>query len=221
MVTNVHKEKKESVAKISVRSFATGKTEEMALPTYLESPVSPVLLAEAVHVLNKRMRVRRAHTKDRAEVRGGGKKPWAQKHTGRARHASIRSPIWVGGGITFGPRSHKSRHLALSVTQRRRAFAGALQQHVVAQTFQVVRFDKEVPSKTKDFVAFVHEPQGLLMIVSPERTAALLAGRNVPGMRVMTAGSVMVTDILKAKQVWVDEAALPALETRSQISVKK
>lgn len=211
-------EEKGKAQSIVVRLFGTQKTEEAALPAYLQSETSPVLLAEAVHVYNKRMRVRRAHTKDRAEVRGGGKKPWAQKHTGRARHASIRSPIWVGGGITFGPRSHKSRQLPLSIKQRRAALASAFGQHVTKKTLELVRFNGEVSMKTKDFLASIQEPIGLLVVVGPTQQAAIRAGRNVPGMRVVTTEALLTSDVLKAKKVWIDEAALPALEIRCAVT---
>lgn len=207
---------KVEAATVTVHVFGAEKTENLALPAYLQKEISPILVATAIHVHNKRVRVRRAHTKDRAEVRGGGKKPWAQKHTGRARHASIRSPLWVGGGITFGPRSHKSRQLTLSHTERRLAFAGALHQHVAAGTFELVRFGKDTPAKTKDFIRSVVEPVGLLMIVAEGQEAAIRAGRNIPGLRVITVTRALTTDVMKAKRVWVDEAALPILKMRCE-----
>ena len=158
------------------------------------------------------------NTKDGAEVRGGGKKPWAQKHTGRARHASIRSPIWVGGGITFGPRSYKSRQVPLSQKQRKGALSGVLQQHVAAHTLEFVRFAAEASGKTKDFLASVNDPRGLLMIVSDNQEAAIRAGRNVPGLRVVTVQNLSTVDVLKAKRVWIDEAALSNLEKRCSLA---
>ena len=80
---------------------------EMA-PKPFDAKVNEGLVHLAAEAQMANSRVASAHTKTRGEVRGGGKKPWKQKGTGRARHGSIRSPIWVGGGITFGPRSDRN-----------------------------------------------------------------------------------------------------------------
>lgn len=201
-------------ATVSLRILATGKTEGMELPAYLAKKVSPILLAEAVHVASKRTRIRRAHTKDRAEVRGGGKKPWAQKHTGRARHASIRSPLWVGGGITFGPRSRKTRIVQLSVKARRSALAGSLNTHALTGTLEFTRYPQEALLKTKDLAKLLSNTRGLLLIVSDERFATLRGARNIPGLSVVTMSRVTVADILKARFVSIEETVLPSLERR-------
>lgn len=210
-----------SKPEVTVRVFETGKTEKATLPTHFSIATSPMLLAQVVHVYSKRMRVRRAHTKDRAEVRGGGKKPWAQKGTGRARASSIRSPLWVGGGITFGPRSRKTRVLPSSMSERHTALRGAIATHVRAGTLELVRFPKEVTLKTKEFVRSIQEPNGLLLVVADGQTAALRAGRNVPGLRVIGVSMIVVTDILKARRLWIDEAAVPALEKRTGMHTVK
>ena len=206
---------KEVKAQMSVRDFETGKVAQSDAPAYLAKEANPVLLAEAVHVAGKRMRVRRAHTKDRSEVRGGGKRPWKQKGTGRARHASIRSPLWVGGGVTFGPRAHTTRITGLSRIQRRSAFAGALSHHLHADTLEVVRFPEVVPSKTRDILVFIHQPLGLLVIVSDASYGDFRAMKNIPGLRVIQASKVTVADIVRAKKVWIAENALPEVEIRS------
>ena len=81
-----------------------------------------------------------AHTKDRSEVRGGGRKPWAQKGTGRARHGSSRSPIWIGGGVTFGPRNDRNFKMRLNRKMKQNAMLMALSDKAAGDNFIV--FDK-------------------------------------------------------------------------------
>src|SRR5687768_1672477 len=80
-------------------------TSTLKLPTALDVPINNEILSQAVITTRGNRHRGTAHAKTRSEVSGTGKKPWKQKGTGRARHGSMRSPIWIGGGITFGPRS--------------------------------------------------------------------------------------------------------------------
>ena len=122
-----------------------------------------------------------AHTKDRGEVRGGGKKPWRQKGTGRARHGSSRSPIWVGGGVTFGPRSDKNYHRKLNKVVRRKALAVTLSKKYADG--EVVFVDKFTFSDPKTAIAknvlnSLGTVKGVEDIAKRQRRAALIVLPN-------------------------------------------
>ncbi len=114
--------------KFSVYNLAGTMVREQEIDTLgvEQIKVVPALVHQVTVAALANQRQAIAHTKTRGEVAGGGKKPWKQKGTGRARHGSIRSPLWVGGGITFGPRSNRNFSKALPQTMRRRALAMAL-----------------------------------------------------------------------------------------------
>lgn len=189
------------------------KKAKLAMPAFLNVTVSPALLAQAVHTLHKRTRIRRANTKTRKEVCGGGKKPWKQKGTGRARHASIRSPIWVGGGTVFGPRSRKERVVELPRRMARQALAGSLATHAQAKTLEFVKVEGQV-AKTREVADALSGPG--VLVLGDANISLRRAVRNLPRVRAVSVNHVTVQDVLGAKKVWVDEAALAALEKRCQ-----
>ncbi len=211
------KKKVTDAAKPTLTTFVFGKKTAgtTPVPLYLTRRFSPELIAQALHTLEKRTRIRRAHTKDRSEVRGGGKKPWKQKGTGRARHASIRSPIWVGGGTVFGPRSRKTRVLPMPLTMRRQAFAAALHEYARAEKLRVVTFEAALPTKTKEFVAQLPTAaRGVLIIIAPVHEALRRVTNNLPGVAVVTANQATILDVVGATEIWIDAAALPIIESR-------
>lgn len=168
-----------------------------------------------------------ASTKTRAEVRGGGKKPWKQKGTGRARAGSIRSPLWVGGGITFGP---KPRSFKFDLPQKARTLA--LAQSIVskADSLTMLKGLPEVKdSKTKIFLKEIKSMSltetPLLIIASPEEKnfkEVIRASRNVPDILVIDCNFVGVWDVMKVKALAITEQALKHLEKRfSTISKNK
>ena len=117
--------------------------------------VRPSLVHEAVVAQQANARVVYAHTKDRGEVRGGGKKPWKQKGTGRARHGSRRSPIWIGGGIPLVPTALRNFALKISRRARRKALFMALSDKVATQAFVVVDAFSVTEPKTREVVAML------------------------------------------------------------------
>jgi large subunit ribosomal protein L4 len=156
-----------------------------------------------------------ACTKTRGEVRGGGRKPWRQKGTGRARAGSNRSPVWKGGGTTFGPRP-RSYAYTLPKKVRRLALKMALSSKLTSGQLLVLEgYPLEAP-KTKDFVAVLKAFEiNKALFISPEENRALeLSARNVPGVQVMLPVGLNVYDILKYDHLVLLSPALAAIEAR-------
>ncbi len=186
-------------------------------PGFCRAPASAHLLAQAVLIGRRRQRIRRAHTKDRSEVRGGGRKPWRQKGTGRARHGSRRSPLWGGGGVTFGPRARHEQTGTITRGAARRALAGALTAQTQAGRLHVIKFGEKIPT-LREAARFFQGEHGVLLLVAPEHLLVLRAVRNLARVRGMGAQHVSVHDLVGARQVWIDESALAMLEARCRIS---
>lgn len=162
--------------------------------------VKPAVLHEAVVAQRANARVAIAHTKTRGEISGGGKKPWKQKGTGRARHGSIRSPIWRGGGITFGPRSNRNFSKKINSKVKRQAILMALSDKVTCGTFYVLESLAGDFSKTKDIAKIVRalpivKGKTLFVLPASEKRAGRLAA-NIERVTPIGAGSVNVVDVL-------------------------
>jgi large subunit ribosomal protein L4 len=160
------------------------------------------VMFDAVQVYQANMRQATAKTKTRAEVRGGGKKPWRQKGTGRARAGSNRSPIWVGGGTVFGPSGNQNYKLSMNKKSHELAVKSALS--VKAAEKNIVLLDSLNVEKTKDFVAVLAalEVAGkALIVLSEENEVVMKAARNVPGVKVVLTDNVCVYDVLNAEKL--------------------
>lgn len=199
---------------VAVRVLGSDKIDKLEVKSCLTVEAAAELLSQVVLVDDRRARIRRAHSKDRSEKRGGGAKPWRQKGTGRARHGSRRSPLWVGGGVTFGPQSRKEKIPAVPARMRQRAMSGATYSHINSGTFEVIRFGKEEIKKTKEAVSWLGAVKGALMIIGEDKKDFIRAARNIAGLKIVLAGQVTVRDLIEAKRVMVDEDALSVLESR-------
>lgn len=158
-----------------------------------------------------------ADTKKRGEVRGGGRKPWQQKGTGRARHGSIRSPIWKGGGVTFGPLSTRSYAEKVNKKMSKGAARMCLSDKVRENLFAVVEsFD--TAGKTKSFADLRKKlpvpGASTLLIVSRRDDTVARSVRNLPRVAVRNAADVNVTDLLHHRVVLATVTAVEALEKR-------
>ena len=159
-----------------------------------------------------------ACAKTRAEVSGGGKKPWKQKGTGRARAGSLRSPLFAGGGVIFGP---KPRDYSFSMPQkaRRLALRSALSARL-DQTVVVKDFSEITEPKTKLMVEALKslKLEGKILIIADTRAAENqnleLAARNIPSVKIILPSNLNVKDLLEANNVVITEAAIKEITER-------
>ncbi len=152
--------------------------------------------------------------KGRAEVRGGGRKPWRQKGTGRARAGSIRSPIWVGGGTTFGP-TPRSYSYKLPKKVRRLALKSALSSKVIANELIVLNELNFDEPKTKEMVKLLENlnVKGKVLVVDKDYDDnTLLSLRNLTGVKFLTAEGINVYDILYYDQLIITKEAVERIE---------
>ena len=158
-----------------------------------------------------------AHAKDRSEVRGGGKKPWKQKGTGRARHGSSRSPIWKGGGVTFGPLNTRNFKKKVNRKSNREAVKMCLSSKITDEKFIVLE-DLIVSGKTKEVVNLRNVLPGTgkstLILTSSNDSSLLLATRNIPRVNVQRAQDVNVADLLHHQFIITSSEVVKVLEDR-------
>lgn len=169
------------------------------------------LIEQAIVTQQANARVAISHTKTKGEVRGGGKKPWKQKGTGRARHGSIRSPQWKGGGIVHGPRSNRNYSLKMNVQAKRKALLMSLSDKAMADRLVVVDKIALDKAKTKAFATVMSKlpKQKSSLVILPSTDQTLIrAGRNIPGVTFIRADSLNVLDVVKHQQLVVLQPAL-------------
>ncbi|KEP25749.1 MULTISPECIES: 50S ribosomal protein L4 [Bacillus] len=152
--------------------------------------------------------------KTRSEVRGGGRKPWRQKGTGRARQGSIRSPQWRGGGIVFGP-SPRSYSYKLPKKVRRLAIKSVLSSKVIDNNIIVLEDLTLDAVKTKEFAGILKglsvEKKALIVTADANETVALSA-RNIPGVTVVEAKGINVLDVVNHDKLLITKAAVEKVE---------
>ncbi len=154
--------------------------------------------------------------KNRSDVRGGGKKPWRQKGTGRARAGTIRSPIWTGGGVTFAarPRSFKQK---VNKKMYRGALRSMLSALVSAGQLSIVSDFSLSSRRTKDFLAAMSERNVAdfdLVVVSNSDDALIYSSRNLPNVNLVTAHELSVVDLVASEKVAITASAKAAIEER-------
>jgi large subunit ribosomal protein L4 len=188
---------------VDIAGTPLNSTHELTL-TILEKSGNYVLHKDIVRHLNSK-RQGTVSTKTRSEVRGGGRKPWQQKGTGRARAGSNRSPLWKGGGVIFGP---KPKTVTLKLNKKERQLA--LQTLLYNKKNNVIVIDdlenKLTESKTKSFVKMcedcnINSNQKVLLVVSKKTLPLKLATQNLKNVELILASNLNTLSLLKAKQI--------------------
>lgn len=201
---------------VPVRSQSNETVGELMLPEAVFSgPVRRHLLYEAVRMQQANRRAGTAATKTRGFVSGGGKKPWRQKGTGRARAGSTRSPVWVGGATIFGPQPRDYSY-RIPASARKAALRSALA--VKAREGKLMVLDKialEAP-KTKLFVKLLADlqVQSALIVIPAKDESLERAARNLPNAKVLRAEGANVYDLLRYDQLILTRDAVEALAGR-------
>ena len=196
------------------------------LPEELFSfPWSDELVHQVVTGIASNQRAATAHVKERAEVRGGGRKPWRQKGTGRARHGSIRSPLWVGGGVTFGPNKNKKYTKKINKKMQAKAFFTALSEKLRSGSLAFIDdFSTEKPS-TQTASQYVEKVCGetadkkknictLVFAESDESTRKSFS--NIKGVHTFALNALNTKDVLSARKIFF----LNSKKTLDYLSVK-
>lgn len=211
--------------KISVYNLEGQETGSIELSEHIFGvKVNPDMLHQVVVSLSGNKRIYTAHTKNKGEVRGGGKKPWKQKGTGRARAGSSRSPIWKGGGVTFGPRNERNYSTKINKKVGKLAFSMALSAKLKDEEIKVIDSFSLKEGKTKllknALNLLIGEKNNALLVFDKKNENLKLASNNLQKIEIKNASDVNTLDVLSKKMVLLEKDAILKLEERFK-QVKK
>ena len=200
---------------------------ESGFDSLLDFEIKYGLLAEVVKAELANARTSNAHTKTRAEVRGGGKKPWKQKGTGRARHGSIRSPIWIGGGITFGPRNDTNWSQKINKSARVSALKSIIKDRLLVDA--LYQFAPKVDFGTTKVAASFLDSITTSLKTTPKQIVILYTSKDKEMTRgfvntnvtLLNAFNLKIHKIANTKAVVMTQLAREMLETKLQKARRK
>ncbi|HPR91532.1 MAG TPA: 50S ribosomal protein L4 [Candidatus Paceibacterota bacterium] len=194
------------------------------LPAFFATPYNGDLIAQVMNVLSNQNRKLSAHAKGRGEVSGGGKKPWKQKGTGRARHGSTRSPLWVGGGVTFGPDKKRNYDLKINKKMKAKALKSVLSQKlkdkeiIFVDTLDTENLKTKVIATSVDALLTAENlrktlrPSTLVALSKTEKNI-IRAGRNIKNAYFDIASNLSLLPVLNHKVIILTKAGLEDLKT--------
>jgi large subunit ribosomal protein L4 len=203
--------------KVAVYNQQGKEAGEVALPKEIfEVPMNEDLVHQVLISYTANKRQVSAHTKDRSDVRGGGRKPWRQKGTGRARAGSIRSPLWRGGGVTGGPTNEKVFAKTIPTKMRRKALFMVLSQKAKNNLLLVLDSMEMENAKTKTMATMINKLPGnkdsRLITATNNDKRIFLAARNIKRTGVSEARNLNVADVLNYKYFVVSKDGIKDIE---------
>lgn len=179
-----------------------------------ELPMNSDLVHQVAISQMANQRIVTAQAKNRGEVRGGGRKPWRQKGTGRARHGSRRSPIWRGGGVTFGPTKDRVFKKKINKKVKKKALFMVLSEKAKSNLLVVLDELKLEKAKTKSLAKLIGNfKKGSFLIALPKiEKRVILAGRNLSGVEVIEARNLNVLDLLSSKYLMMPKESIKVVK---------
>jgi len=192
------------------------KTDEIDLSDDIfDIEINKEVVHQVVTAQLAKVRSGTASTKTRSEVRGGGRKPWRQKGTGRARHGSIRSPLWVGGGITFGPKP-RSYNKKVNKKMKKNALKSVLTDKVKNESVMILDELKMDEIKTQEMVNFLDDlglkDRKVLILLPGKDKNIYLSARNIPHVKTLVLDGLNTYDLLDNEVILTTEEAVRKIE---------
>jgi len=184
-------------------------------PTNKQLKPRLALIAQVLRVSSLNKRRRTSHTKTKGEVQGGGRKPWRQKGTGRARAGSIRSPLWRGGGVTFGPRSTKYGRLKVNLKMKKNAYLDLLKYKIKSAEIKPIKPIKLAEPKTRLAVKYLQDnnllDQKVLIILGEIQPETQLAFSNLANVKIRINEPPTIDELVQFKNILVEPSVFKRL----------
>lgn len=201
--------------KVNVLNESGEKTKEIEVNLKRAETVSDNTVLQSLYVLSSNKRKYNALTRTRGEVSGGGKKPWRQKGTGRARQGSTRSPIWRGGGVVHGP-TGDGRKLLFNKKMSQDAFFRLLADKIISGDILILQRGFKAPLKTKDCLLMISklEATGKKIMIVTEDVMFIRSSRNIKGVNLSTLQSFGISQLVGTDKVIFSEDDFSVLQKR-------
>jgi len=200
--------------KVAVLNQKGEKVKDLEYPKAFDVKVSDAAVTQYVNYLRAVLRDPIANPKDRSEVSGGGKKPWKQKGTGRARHGSTRSPLWVGGGVTFGPSSEKNFKLRINKSLKRSVILSLINKSFIDKKAIIIDDLKLAEAKTKTAIEILDNVKAegkISLVFNSEEENCQKSFRNIEGINLSMPEKLNVIALMTSDCLVMSEASFDKL----------